>query len=405
MSAETYVIVGAGQAGHWAAMTLRAEGFAGRVVLVGEEPHRPYERPPLSKAVLAGKAEPGVAFFNAAEAYEARGIELHLGTRVQAIDPAARRVSLAGGGDLSYDKLLLATGSRVRRIPVPGAELANIFYLRGLDDCLAIQSRLTPGARLVVVGGGYIGLEAAATARGRKCQVTVIEVQDQVLARVAAPELGQFFAAAHRDSGVDIRCGLGVAGFEGAGRVERVRCADGTALEADLVVVGIGVAPGTELAEASGLAVDNGILVDEAGRSSDPHIFAAGDVSNHPNPLLGRRVRLESWQNAQNQAIATATAMCGQEVAYAEVPWFWSDQYDLNLQMLGLPETWDRAIQRGEMGARSFTMFYLSQGRLVAASAVNSAKDIAVARRLIQSAKPVDAAALANPEVRLKTLL
>jgi 3-phenylpropionate/trans-cinnamate dioxygenase ferredoxin reductase subunit len=314
-------------------------------------------------------------------------------------------VSLAGGGDLPYDKLLLATGSRVRRIPAPGADLANIFYLRGLDDCLAIQSRLTPGARLVVVGGGYIGLEAAATARARDCAVTVIEMQDQVLARVAAPELGQFFAEAHRDSGVDIRCGLGVAGFEGAGRVERVLLADGTSLAADVVVVGIGIAPGTELAEAAGLAVDNGILVDEGGRSSDPHIFAAGDVTSHPNPLLGRRVRLESWQNAQNQAIAAAKAMCGQEVAYAEVPWFWSDQYDLNLQMLGLPETWDHSVQRGDMGARSFTMFYLSQGRLVAASAVNSAKDIAVARRLIQSAKPVDAAALADPEVRLKTLL
>jgi 3-phenylpropionate/trans-cinnamate dioxygenase ferredoxin reductase subunit len=402
---ENHVIVGAGQAGGRAAEAMRVHGFTGRIVLIGDEPHLPYERPPLSKQVLLGEYEPEKTHLNPAEFYAEQRIELRLGTRVVAIDREARRVALGDGAVEVYDKLLLTTGSRVRRLPLPGSELAGVHVLRGIEDALAIRDALGPGVRIAIVGGGYIGLEVAAAARMRECQVTVIEVLDSLLARVMSAEMGDYFARLHRDRGVDLRLGTGVTAFEGAGRVERVCLGDGSTLAADAVVVAVGVAPETALAQAAGLDIGDGIVVDACARTSDPSIFAAGDATEHPNPILGRRVRLESWQNAQNQAIAAARTMCGDAEPYAEVPWFWSDQYDVNLQMLGLPDAASETVHRGEIGSAAFSIFHLRDGRAVATVAINSARDIAVARRLIAQKRPVDRARIADTESPLRELL
>ncbi len=398
---STIVIVGAGQAAGVAAATLRGEGFAGAIVVVGDEPYLPYERPPLSKKVLIGSAEPEATYLKPAAFYAEQAIELRLGVPVVAIERAARRVTLADGAELAYDKLIVATGSKVRRLEIAGAAPEDVFYLRGIDDCLALRARLIEGARLVVVGGGYIGLEVAASARQRGVEVTVVEAGGQVMGRVVGPEIGRFFAAEHAARGVDIRTGVTVSKVANG----RAQCSDGASVAADLFVVGVGIVADTALAEAAGLAVDNGIVVDEFGRTSDPDIYACGDVTNHPNPALGRRVRLESWQNAQNQAVAVARALVGNPRPYGEVPWFWSDQYDLNLQMVGLPEAWERLVLRGDMAARRFTAFYLQGEQVVAANAVNNGRDIRPARELIARHIAVADTALADPATNLRALL
>lgn len=406
MTADSgFVVIGAGQAGGRAVEAMRKAGFAGRIVLVGEEPHVPYERPPLSKQLLSGDDGPETTYLRDRGFYREQDIDLRLGARASAIDPSARRVLLADGDELAYDKLLITTGSRVRRLAISGAELPGVFYLRDIEDALAIRARLAEGAALAVVGGGYIGLEVAAAARSRGCRVTVLEMEPVVMNRVVAPEVGRFFADVHAAQGAEVRTGTTVSGFAGDRRVDEVVCSDGTRLTVDLVVIGIGIMPNTALAEAAGLAVDDGIVVDEFGRTSDPEIFAAGDVARHYNPLLGRQIRLESWQNAQNQAIAVARVMCGSNVAYAEVPWFWSDQYDLNLQMTGVADRWDQIVYRGDMEDRRFTAFYLLDGVLVAANSVNLPRDVRYARKLIESGARVDRDALADPAVPLKTLL
>ena len=402
---QTHVIVGAGQAGGRAAEAMRAHGFAGRIVVIGEEPHPPYERPPLSKQVLLGEYQPEKTHLHPAEFYSEQGIELRLGVRAVAIDRAAGRVELDDRSAEPYDKLLLATGSSARRLPLPGSELGGVHVLRTVEDSLAIRDALGPGARIVIVGGGYIGLEVAAAARMRECEVTVIEVLDTLLARVMTPEMGDYFARLHRDRGVEIRLGAGVAAIEGAGRVERVRLAEDSVVAADAVVIAVGVVPETELARAAGLEIGDGIAVDEYARTSDPNVFAAGDATEHPNPVLERRVRLESWQNAQNQAIAAARAMCGETEPYAEIPWFWSDQYDVNLQMLGLPDAESESVVRGEMGSAAFSVFDVRGDRVRAATAINSPRDIAVARRLIAQERPVDRARLADLDTPLRALL
>ncbi len=404
-ASETIVIVGAGQAGGRAAETLRAEGFAGRLIMVGEEAYPPYERPPLSKKVLLGADEPESTYLHDGDYWREHHIELRLAKRAEAIDREAGRVVLDGGEALAYDRLLLVTGARARRLELAGADPGEVLYLRDIDHALALRARLVPGAAVVVVGGGYIGLEVAAAACRRGCRVVVIEAQEVAMQRVVAPEIGRFLTEVHREAGVDIRTGLGVTGLGGSEGARTVLCSDGSEVAADVVVVGVGAVPNVELAEAAGLEVDNGIVVDELGRTSDPHIFAAGDVTNHPNPLLGRRVRLESWQNAQNQAIAVARAMLGGEEPYAEVPWFWSDQYDLNLQMVGLPEAWDRLVLRGDHASRQFSAFYLQGDKLVGANAINNARDIRPARQLIAEGREVDADVLADEEKPLRRLL
>ena len=403
---ETFVVIGAGQAGGRAVEAMRAEGFGGRVVLIGAETHVPYERPPLSKQLLISDDEgPARTYIHGEDFYREKDIELRLGMQATHIDRVARRITLSDGDVLDYSKLLLATGSKVRRLSIPGSDLAGIHYLRDIEESLAIRSDLKTDAVLVIVGGGYIGLEVAAAARTRGCRVTVIEMEDVVMNRVVAPEIGHFFAEVHRAQGVDIRTGEGVTGFEGEGRVTGVLGADGVRYAADVVVVGVGIAAETSLAEAAGLTVTNGIVVDEFGQTSDPNIFAAGDVANQPSPVDGGRLRLESWQNAQNQAIAVARVMCGARTPHAETPWFWSDQYDLNLQMTGLASAWDRLVFRGDPAERKFTVFYMAADKVVMANAVNAPRDVRFARMLIEAAASVEDAALADQAVPLKSLL
>ncbi len=406
--AETVVVVGAGHAGGHAVSTLRSVGFAGAIVLIGDEPYLPYERPPMSKQFLAGELEQERTYLKPEAYYGEKDIDLRLGTTATAIDRAAKTVALGSGAEVGYDKLLLATGSSVRRLDCPGADLAGIHYLRTIDDVLAIRRELKPGARLVIVGGGYIGLEVAAVAARAGAGVTVLEAQDMVMNRVVAPVVSEFYRRAHEAEGVTILTGTAVSAFEGpasgGGRAERVVCADGTVLEADLVVVGVGILPNTALAEAAGLDVDNGICVDEFARTADASVFAAGDATNHPNNLLGRRLRLESVQNAVSQATAAANAMYGEARAYEEVPWFWSDQYDLKLQIVGLSDPGDEVIVRGDPASGAFSAVYLRDGAVAALNAINNRRDFMHAKKLIAERRKVDAQALADPETPLKSL-
>jgi 3-phenylpropionate/trans-cinnamate dioxygenase ferredoxin reductase subunit len=398
------VIVGAGQAGGWAAKTLRAAGYAGRVVLVGAERHLPYERPPLSKAVLAGEAAPETTYLCKPDEYRALDLDFRAQARVARIDRAAKQVELAGGERIAYDQLILATGGSARRLPVPGGNLPGVLYLRTIEDSAAIRAALGPGQRLAVIGGGWIGLEVAATARRMSTSVVVVEALDRVCARSVSREISEFLRARHERAGVELRLGVGVEAIEREDRRFVVRLSDGTALDAGAVLVGIGLDPEVALARAAGLAVDDGIVVDERCRTSDPDIYAAGDCANVPLPCLGRRVRLESWANAQNQAIVAAKAALGQDVRYDELPWFWSDQYDINLQMLGLPARWPQPVVRGDPSSGSFSHFYLDEGRIVAAVSVNAARDLRAAKKLIQTRKPVSARSLADPAAPLQHL-
>ena len=401
---NSVVVVGAGQAGAWVAATLRDEGFDGRVVLAGEEAHEPYERPPLSKALLAGTKDAASCAVKPPGFYAERDIELRLGCPVRAIERERKALLLGDGGTLDYDRLVLATGARPRSLPVPGAELPGVHMLRTLDDALALRDALRPGARVCLIGGGYIGLEIAATATALGCRATVVEALPALLSRAMPPELSRIVAARHRARGVAIETGFRTAEIAAEGTALRVAAEDGRAVEAEAVVVGIGIVPNAELAEAAGIACDDGILVDAFGRTSDPAVFAAGDATRHENPLLGRRVRLESWQNAQNQGIAVARGLLGGTAPYAEVPWFWSDQFDMNIQAVGLAEAWDQVVLRGEPEGEQLSVYCLRAGAVVSATAINAARDIRYARQMIAAGAMPAPEDLANPEVPLKQL-
>jgi 3-phenylpropionate/trans-cinnamate dioxygenase ferredoxin reductase subunit len=401
---RTFVIAGAGHAGGRAAEALRSADFDGRIVLIGEENYPPYERPPLSKELLRGDDGVERTFLNPADFYAGKGIEHRPGTRVEGIEAEAHRLRLGDGEALDYDKLLLTTGGRVRRLTLPGAELDGVHYLRGIDDSLAIRKALAADASIVIIGGGFIGLEVASSARARGCKVSVIELQDVLLGRVADAEIGRLLADVHGAHGVEVLTGVGVERLEGDGRVRRVVCSNGRALDADAVIVGIGIIPNAELAEEAGLEVDNGIVVDVFGRTSDADIHAAGDVANHPNPILGHRVRLESWQNAQNQGISVARNMCGVGAPYAEVPWFWSDQFDINLQMAGAPESWDRLVWRGDPASNRFIVFYMAGDVVVAVNAFNLGREVRIAKFLIERKTRLADADLADEGIKLRDL-
>ncbi len=401
---ETFVIVGAGHAGGRAAEAMRMLGFEGKIILIGAEPHLPYERPPLSKELLQTEGGEGFTLIRDQAYYDENRIDCRLGSRATAIDRDAKSITLQDGTPLSYDKLLLTTGGAVRRLDLPGADLSNVFYLRTLDDSRAIESRLGDAPRVVIVGGGFIGLEVAASARRRGCAVTVLETADRLMGRAVLPEISQAFLDLHGEHGVDIRLGCAIGHFEGAGQVERAVTADGEALPADLVVIGVGIFPDTALAEAAGLAADDGIVVDEFCRTSDPAIFAAGDVTRHFSTICGGHIRLESWQNAQNQAIAAAKVMCGEETPFSEVPWMWSDQFDANLQIAGMPEAWDTVVFRGDVAARDFIGFQMQDGEVVGAMSLNRPRDMRFARRLIGTGRRIDAGALTDEAVPLRDL-
>ncbi len=399
------VVIGAGQAGYWATRTLRDKGFEGRVVLIGTEAYPPYERPPLSKAVLSGAETIESTYFATEEKLAEVGIELLKNQTASSIDRDNRVVALESGDTIGYDRLMIATGTRVRTLDLPGSDSAPIFYLRDIDECQALQRELTAGRRLVVIGGGLIGLEIAATSRELGCEVTVLEYADRLMARVVGPEISQHFANLHESHGVEIRTGVRLDRFETGENGSNVICEDGSTHAADIIVVGIGAIPNSELAELAGLDVNNGIKVDEYGRTSDPRVFAAGDVTNHFSPWLNRTLRMETWKNAQDQGAAVARVMLGDETPYSENPWGWSNQFGVNLQFLGLPDDWDGAIVRGDPAGGSFSVFYMDGTKLAGVIAVSAAKDVAVSRRLMSNAMDVDPAQLADPDVSLRDLL
>jgi 3-phenylpropionate/trans-cinnamate dioxygenase ferredoxin reductase subunit len=398
----TILIIGGGQAGAQAIDTLRREGFGGRLVLIGDEPELPYQRPPLSKKYLSGEMAADRLVFRHRSFYDEHRIELKLGARAVRLHPAARQVDLADGETLTYDRLLLGLGATSRLLTCPGAELPGVHYLRGLADVTPIQAGCKPGARVVIIGGGYIGLETAATCRKMGCAITVLEMADRVMNRVVAPCVSQYFAEEHRTQGVNILCDMRVVRLEGQGRVERVVCADGSSHAADLVIVGVGAVATTRLASDAGLACDNGIVVDEYCRTSDAAIYAAGDCTNHPSPRFGRRVRLESVDNAFEQAKTAALNMLDRPAAHDRVPWFWSDQFDNKLLIVGLSQDYDRQVLRGDPASRSFSVCYLKGRELLAVEAVNHSKDYMAARKLIAERALLDPQKLADPQRALK---
>jgi 3-phenylpropionate/trans-cinnamate dioxygenase ferredoxin reductase component len=406
------VIVGAGHAASELGTALRTEGWSGPITIVGDEAHLPYQRPPLSKAYLSGAATLDSLFLRSQQAYDEARINVLTNSPVVQIDRVARQVVLADGRMLPYDQLALTTGGRVRRLAVPDAaraeQMTNFHYLRSVADVLRLQPQFKAGMRVVIVGGGYIGLEVAAVAIKTGLQVVVLEAGPRVLARVTAPEVSSFYERVHREAGVDLRVGVELTGFEfdpSGDAVSAVRCGPDVRIPADLVIVGVGLVPNTELAAAAGLAVDNGIVVDEFARTSDPAIFSAGDCANHPSDFAGGRIRLESVPNAVEQARAAAAAMCGRPRAYQTVPWFWSDQYDLRLQMVGLSQGHDQVVVRGSTAGRSFAAFYLREGRIVAADVVSRPPEFMVAKKLVAERRIVDPALLSDERTPLKSLL
>ena len=399
------MVIGAGQAGGWTAKSLRADGFDGRILIIGDEPIGPHERPPLSKGVLLGDAESDSCLLWPPGTLEAEGVELRLNSRVVSIDADGHTLTLDDGTAVDWSKLMIATGGRARTLGVPGADLEGVHTLRSVADAETIRPRLKPGATIVVIGAGWIGLEVAAAARKRGANAIVVELMDRVCARALTPEMSAWVHDLHVRNGVEIRLNCGFERFAGDRALDRIVLSDGSEIACDIAVVGIGLVPNVELAEAAGLEIDNGIVVDEHGRTSHPDIFAAGDVANHPNVLLGRRIRLESWENAQNQAINTAKAMLDAPEPYAEIPWFWSDQFDANIQLMGLPESWDETAVRGDRSTGEFVEFYLRDGLIQGAAAVNNPRDLRFTRRLMMSGKKFDAADLADPDVKLQQLL
>jgi 3-phenylpropionate/trans-cinnamate dioxygenase ferredoxin reductase component len=409
MAAHTaLVIVGAGLAGAKAAQTLREEGFSGQVVLLGEESERPYERPPLSKGYLLGKDERDTVYVHPAHWYADHDIDLRLGTTVTGIDAAAHEVALADGSRLGYGKLLLTTGSTPRRLPVPGADLDGVLYLRRLDDSDRIRETYASASRIAVIGAGWIGLETAAAARAAGVEVTLLERGELPLLNVLGREAAQIFADLHTGHGVDLRCGVRVAEIAGdGGRATGVLLADGSRIDADAVIVGIGITPNTRLAEAAGLETGNGVRVDAHLRSSNPDIHAAGDVANAFHPLLGTHIRVEHWANALNQPQTAAKAMLGQDVSYDRVPYFFTDQYDLGMEYTGYvePGGYDEVVFRGRTESREFIAFWLSGGRVLAGMNVNVWDVTDPIRTLVTSGRVVDTKRLADSGVPLTDLL
>lgn len=411
--ATNTVIVGAGHAASEVAVSLRQKGYKGRLLMLGEEPYQPYQRPPLSKGYLSGEADEQALYLKPTSIYEKLGIDVRTGIRVVKLDPVHQMVTLADGAEEPYDKLILATGGRPRPLSLAheaknARRLSNLHYLRTIDDVNSIRRQFKPGFRLAIIGGGYIGLEVAAIASRQRVHVTVLEALPRVLARVTAPELSAFYEQVHREAGVDIRTSAQLERLEldaSGDAVKAIVCADGTVLTTDFLIVGIGLIPNVELAQEAGLTVDNGIAVDQSGRTSDPNIFAIGDCSSRPSVLYGRRVRLESVPNALEQARSVAAALCGQPCPDESVPWFWSDQYDLKLQMAGLSHGYDTLVVRGKPSARSFIAFYLKEGRIIAADAVNSPAAFMLAKRVVAKQPLInDHSALADDTIPLQSV-
>lgn len=399
----THIIIGAGQAGGWAAIAMRQAGFAGRIILLGEETWRPYERPPLSKAMLMADPEPPVLFFHDESKYADQGIELMLGTTAEELDPKAHRVRLRDGRILAYDRLLLTTGGRARRLAIPGGERA--LLLRTLADARTIRARLSAARHVVCIGAGVIGLEIASSARARGCAVTVLEVAPVAMGRCVSPEGARFVEALHRAAGVDLRLGVTIEAIERQpDGTEQVLCR-GERFVADCVIAGIGMERNLELAQAAGLAIEGGIVVDEVGQTSAPDVYAAGDVAAFLHPHYGRRLRLESWRHAQNHGIAVGRAMSGDTVPYEDIPWFWTDQHGVNLQITGMPAEAARTVVRVDQPPAFVAVHLAADDTVVGVTAADSPREIRAGTALIKARRPVDPVLLADPAVPLQRLL
>ncbi len=398
------VIAGAGHAAGQVVTSLRQNKFEGHIALVGNEPWLPYQRPPLSKKFLAGDMPAERLYVKPADFYEEAGIELHLDAQITAIDRDAQRLSIDGGVDVAYDTLVLALGSRVRRLHIDGEQLDRVHYLRNVADVEAIRADMDAGRRLVVIGAGYIGLEVASVARQAGLEVTVIEMADRVMSRVVSPEISDFYQIEHTNQGVKFRLSTRVSSLLGKKRVKAVVTSEDEEIPADLVVIGVGIVPNTELASAAGLEIDDGIVVDDHCRTADANIYAVGDCTSHPNAIYDRRLRLESVHNALEQAKTAAANICGKDVAYCDVPWFWSDQYDLKLQIAGLSQGFDDVVIRGNPAERSFSCLYLREGRLIAVNAINAPRDFVQSKQLIADHAVLDLERVADAATQLKDL-
>ena len=396
------VIIGCGQAGGQAAASLRQEKYEGPITMIGQEPYIPYQRPPLSKQYLSGEQEKEKLSLRQESFYSEKEINLKLETSVLSLDPDKRELQLENGETVTYDKLLVATGGRPRKLEVDGHTLKGIHYLRNIDDVDAIKTQMNTSQNLVIVGGGYIGLEVASVAIKRGLTVSVLEMESRILERVTTEEMSAFYHQLHTDEGVNILTSTQAKAFKGSETVESVVCGDHE-IPADLVIVGIGILPNTEMAEAAGLETNNGLVVDEHCRTSNEHIFAAGDCTNHPNPILNRRLRLESVPNAMEQGRVAASNMLGGSKSYASMPWFWSDQYEHKLQMVGFSKDSDQSIVRGDMESKSFTVFYLKDDSIIAADSVNNPKEFMASKQLMGKKASIEA--LADTSIELKTLI
>jgi 3-phenylpropionate/trans-cinnamate dioxygenase ferredoxin reductase subunit len=404
LSEQTFIVVGASLAGAKAAETLRAEGFDGRLVLVGAERERPYERPPLSKDYLRGEVGRDKVYVHEESFYAEQSIDLRVGRTAERLDASKRELVLDDGERLSYDGLLIATGAEPRRLSIPGTDLDGVLYLRSVEDSDRLRERLDRGGSVVVVGAGWIGAEVAASARQRGLDVTVIDPGSVPLERVLGPEVGAVYRDVHTDQGVNMLLGAGVEAFEGDGTVQRVRTSDGRVFDCDFVVVGVGVQPRTQLATGAGISVENGILVDEHLQTDAPGVFAAGDVANANHPFFGERIRVEHWANALNQGPAAARNMLGRAEPYARLPYFFSDQYDVGMEYSGFARTWDRVVFRGEPASREFIAFWLAGDRIVAGMNVNVWDVTEPIQQLIRERVAVDDRRLADPDIPLEKL-
>jgi 3-phenylpropionate/trans-cinnamate dioxygenase ferredoxin reductase subunit len=400
---ENIVIIGAGQAGAQAVQSLRAEGFAGPITMVGDEAYPPYQRPPLSKAYLLGTFERPRLFLKADAYYAEADCELILNASAKKVHRAERIVELTDGRRLPYDKLLLTTGARVRKLRCPGTDLPGVHYLKTIADVDGLQAVFQAGKRIAIVGGGYIGLEVAAVGAKRGLDVTVFEAMDRLMARAVSPQLSAFYATEHEKAGVKLKLNTGVEAFEGNGKVERV-IAGGKSHDADIVLVGIGVVPCDELAVGCGLASTDGIVVDQNARTGDPHIWSAGDCTRHVG-REGHEIRLECVQNAIDQAKHAALSMVDKHKTYSEVPWFWSDQYDLKLQIAGLARPTDTLVLRGDPAARKFAVFHLRDGAVAAVEAVNAAPEYMMGKKLVAEGKKIAAETLADMSIPMKQMV
>ena len=402
---EHLVIVGAGQSAIQCITSLRKEDYPGLITLVGEEEHLPYQRPPLSKGFLEDTVSNERLYFKKLEFFVENKVQLKLGTKAEEIDIENNNIHLSDNTKLSFDKLVLATGSSVRKLDFPGKDLNSIHYLRGLDDALSIKKDLQTRQNIVVVGAGYIGLEVAAIAAKQNKSVTVIEMADRVMNRTVDPQISDYYLKLHQKNGVTFKFNTSLKEIVGASNPEKVICSDGTEVKADMVIIGAGIMPNVELAENAGLSCDNGIVVNEFGKTDHANIYACGDCTNHPNKLLNKKIRLESVHNAMEQSKTVASSIINKSIEYNQIPWFWSDQYDHKLQIVGLSGEHDKVIMRGDMSDAKFMLLYTKDEKLIAVDAVNNSKEFLICKKLVANKVTIKADEISNPDTNLNDLI